>query len=112
MIRIIAIILMVGYGVVAFGQTENPEVLYDPLFWKDDLKLKNEQCSEINAVNHEYYERILDTYEEVADDRQALNRAIVQCSRDRSHQIWEIFSPKQRKRWTKLWSERYSGNNG
>lgn len=106
------VLLMVGYGVAAFGQTENPEVLYDPIFWKDDLKLKNEQCSEINAVNHEYYERILDTYEEVADDRQALNEAIVQCSIERSNQIWEIFSPKQRRKWTKLWSERYAGNNG
>ena len=112
MIRIIAILLAVGYGAKAFGQSENPEVLYDPIFWKEDLKLKNEQCSEIKAVNHEYYERILDTYQETADDRQALDRAIVQCSMERSNQIWQIFSPKQRKKWTKLWSERYAGNDG
>lgn len=102
-------ILIASSALAAYGQ-DSPEsiVLYDPIFWKDDLKLRSEQCNEIRAVNSEYYEKILDTYEESANDRRELNRALLQCSVERSHQIWQIFSPRQRKKWTKLWHERYT----
>jgi hypothetical protein len=108
------IVLACLYAGGAFCQEAGVEkgVMYDPIFWKDDLKLKTEQCSEIKAVNFEFYERILDTYEETANDRKALDQAIVECSNHRSQQIWEIFSPKQRRKWTKLWSERYSRDDG
>lgn len=112
MMRIVATVLAFGYAFGAVAQADSPAVLYDPIFWKDDLKLKHEQLDEIEAVNHEFYERILDTYHETADDREALDQAIVQCSIERSNQIWEIFSPKQRKKWTKIWSEEYAGNDG
>lgn len=112
--NLIALLLAV-FAISAYGQ-DSPEsiVLYDPIFWKDDLKLKSEQCNEIRAVNMEFYEKILDTYEESANDSRELNRALLQCSVERSNQIWQIFSPKQRKKWVKLWHERYTevGNDG
>lgn len=112
MTRIVAMILAFGYALSAVAQADSPAVLYDPVFWKDDLKLKHEQLHEIEAVNHEFYERIIETYHETTDDRKALDEVIVQCSIERSNQIWQIFSPKQRKKWTKIWSERYAGGDG
>jgi hypothetical protein len=97
----------------AFSQdpdTSKGVVLYDPIFWKDDLKLKTEQCVEIRAANLEFYERILDTFEESPHNREVLNQAITQCSIERSQQIWDIFSPRQRRRWTKLWTEKYASS--
>lgn len=115
MTRNLIVLALAFMAISVYGQ-DSPEsiVLYDPIFWKDDLKLKSEQCDEIRAVNIEYYEKILDTYEESANDRRELSRAILQCSAERSNQIWQIFSPRQRKKWMKLWHERYSevGNDG
>lgn len=113
--RTLIALLLASPVIATYGQ-DSPEsiVLYDPIFWKHDLKLKSEQCNEIRAVNTEYYEKILDSYEESADDRRELNRALLQCSVERSNQIWQIFSPRQRKKWMKLWHERYTevGNDG
>src|SRR5690606_36284490 len=101
--------LLVASSLSSYAQ-DSPEsiVVYDPIFWKDDLKLKTEQCHEIRAVTTEHYEKILDTYEECAHDRREHNPALLQCSVERSHQIWQIFRPRQRKKWTKLWHERYT----
>ena len=33
-------------------------VMYDPLFWKDKLKLDDSQCQKIRQINSEYYEKL------------------------------------------------------
>ena len=33
-------------------------VMFDPLFWKEQLKLKDAQCRSIQDINAEYYENL------------------------------------------------------
>ena len=82
--------------------TENL-VQYDPLFWKDKLKLKPEQCQKIKEINSEYYESLFTAYREEKGDRNALKKLANKSLEQRNLEIWETFQPKQRKRWKRMW---------
>ncbi|MBK8292925.1 MAG: hypothetical protein IPK96_20310 [Flammeovirgaceae bacterium] len=43
------------------GVSDEPIVVYDPLFWKSELKLKNSQRQSIEQINSEYYQLIEST---------------------------------------------------
>ena len=43
-------------------------VQYDPLFWKDELRLDQHQCQKIREINSEYYESLFAAYEMEKDD--------------------------------------------
>lgn len=83
-------------------QSENL-VQYDPLFWKDKLKLDPEQCQKIREINGEYYENLFTAYQEVKHDRNALRSLANKSLEQRNQEIWETFHPKQRKRWKRMW---------
>lgn len=78
-------------------------VQYDPLFWKDKLKLDRDQCQKIKEINSEYYESLFTAYEEEKDDRNALRKLANKSLLQRNQEIWETFHPKQRKRWKRIW---------
>jgi hypothetical protein len=45
----------------AYAQNEQAGknlVLFDPLFWKDQLKLDDDQCQKIKLINSQYYEKL------------------------------------------------------
>ena len=86
------------------GQSENL-VQYDPLFWKDKLKLDPEQCLKIREINGEYYESLFTAYQEVKHDKNALRSIANKSLEHRNQEIWETFHPKQRKRWKRMWDE-------
>ena len=86
-------------------------VQYDPLFWKDKLKLDEEQCQKIKEINGEYYESLTTAYEEVKDDRNALRVIADKSLVQRNQEIWETFYPKQRKRWKRIWNENHSNES-
>ena len=78
-------------------------VQYDPLFWKDKLKLDQDQCQKIKEINSEYYESLFTAYQEEKGDRNALRRSANKSLLQRNQEIWETFHPKQRKRWKRIW---------
>lgn len=95
-------------SVIAHAQDEQPEnelVLYDPLFWKEQLKLDDDQCQKIKEINSEFYEKLSEVVQEVPNHEEAramAHETLVQ----RSEGIWETFYPKQRKRWKKIWQDK------
>ena len=78
-------------------------VQYDPLFWKDKLKLDKDQCQKIKEINSEYYESLFSAYQEEKGDRNALRKSANKSLVHRNQEIWETFHPKQRKRWKRIW---------
>lgn len=80
---------------------EKAVVLYDPLFWKDDLKLSNDQCKKIRDINFEFFERINTLTRE---DRGAVHAKAAEFLSERSDKIWSTFQPRQKKKWKKIWS--------
>jgi hypothetical protein len=95
------------------GQQETPMrtlVLYDPLFWSHELRLNNHQYKKIREINHEYYERLIEAVEEEPGNRGAFRLTVAKCLLHRSQSIWETFSTKQKRKWIKLWRDRFRNN--
>lgn len=91
---------------LAIAQDAEPKetlVQYDPLFWKEQLKLNDEQCQKIREINSEYYESLFIAYRVKKNDRAALRSLADKSLLHRSQEIWETFHPKQRKRWKRMW---------
>jgi hypothetical protein len=80
---------------------EKAVVLYDPLFWKDDLKLSTDQCKKIKDINFEFFQRINSLTQE---DRGLVPVKAAEFLSDRSDKIWSTFQPRQKKKWKKIWS--------
>ena len=79
-------------------------VLYDPLFWKSQLKLDETQCQKIREINSQFYERLTAVAHEEANHNEIRQKA-VETLMQRSEEIWETFYPKQRRMWKKMWSD-------
>ena len=93
-----------------FGQEAGPEnlaVVYDPLFWKDELKLKDSQCQSIQKINSEYYQliesSIKDTSVSMPEKREIAKEGLV----ERSQKIWDTLHTNQKRKWVKLWQHQY-----
>jgi hypothetical protein len=79
-------------------------VLYDPLFWKTQLKLDESQCQKIREINSQFYEKLSAVAHEDANHNEIRQKA-VETLMQRSEEIWETFYPKQRRIWKKMWSD-------
>jgi hypothetical protein len=89
----------------AYAQNESNEtremVMYDPLFWKDELSLRNNQSRRIEEINTEFYESIRLMKDEEVDDsdkHEQLERGL----RQRSRKIYDALMPKQRRKLEKI----------
>lgn len=98
-----ALLIPTSAALAQDGASDEKVVMYDPLFWKDQLKLNNEQCQKIKAINHEYYEKLSDVVRE--PNHQVVKAKAEQTLIERSEEIWQTFHPKQRKRWKKISQE-------
>ncbi len=107
--RFLLIWLFLVISTLAYAQDQQPEnelVLYDPLFWKEQLKLDDDQCQRIREINSHYYETLSEVSHDEPDHKTA--RALVEETLvQRSEVIWDTFYPRQRKRWKKLWQDKY-----
>lgn len=83
-------------------------VMYDPLFWKEQLKLKDAQCRLIQDINAEYYENLKKVFYDYSQDRSAMQARAVQYLEQRSRKIWNIFHPNQRRKWKRMWDHHYA----
>jgi hypothetical protein len=79
-------------------------VLYDPLFWKSQLKLDETQCQKIREINSQFYEKLSAVAHEQTTHNEIRQKA-VETLMQRSEEIWETFYPKQRRIWKKMWSD-------
>ena len=97
------IILLTSNIIQAQDVTESSNLIrYDPLFWKDQLKLDNDQCLKIREINGEYYESLFTAYREEKHDHDALRQLADKSLIHRNQEIWETFDSKQRKRWKRI----------
>jgi hypothetical protein len=93
----------------ASGQNGVTQVVgYDPLFWKAELRLNTQQCIQLRDINAEFYKSL----EACANDNTKHNiekTRIIQLLSNRSEQILNVFSYRQRKKWEKI-AVTYQGN--
>lgn len=86
-------------------------VMFDPLFWKEQLKLKDAQCRSIQDINAEYYENLKKVFRDYPQDRSAMQTRAAQYLLQRSQKIWDIFHPNQRRKWKRMWDHNYAGRS-
>lgn len=76
-------------------------VMYDPLFWKDQLALKQAQSRRIEQINTEFYES-LRSLKDVSPPKNEMNRHLEEGLQTRSQKIWDTLLPKQRRKLEKI----------
>ena len=90
-------VLICAASIPAFSQ-EKAVVMYDPLFWKDDLKLSNTQCQKIKDINFEFFQQINSL---ISESRVVVPAKTAELLTDRSEKIWSTFERRQKKKWKK-----------
>lgn len=112
LMMIAAAIVLASSPLLAQDLNDSEKLIqYDPLFWKDQLKLDNEQCQKIREINGEYYENLFTAYREERNNRDALRRLADKSLIQRNQEIWETFDSKQRKRWKRIWHASIANNS-
>jgi hypothetical protein len=82
-------------------------IKYDPLFWKDQLKLTSDQYSKIKRINHEYYQKLLTAANSSKSSNGTMHVKVEEYLEQRSAEIWSTFRTKQKRKWMKLWGENF-----
>lgn len=77
-------------------------VLYDPLFWRSQLKLSQNQQRKINEINSEFYERVKSVAARYPEHNSPYLQEITHYLGTRSDEIWNTFNGKQKRKWGKL----------
>jgi len=112
----VALVLMclMAAGFAGQAQTRRSEssclVMYDPIFWKTKLRLREDQCRSIREINAQYYERLVAMLDRPASSSVSTLTLVEQYLSDRNERIWSIFQPAQRKRWKRLWDHQYAAS--
>lgn len=81
--------------------TESHEmVMYDPLFWKQELSLKHNQSRRIEEINTEFYETIRTT--KTDEDTESNNKKLERGLQQRSQKIFDTLLPRQKRKLEKI----------
>jgi hypothetical protein len=110
---VLAFLIPAGFtvqGQQAQADESSSLVVYDPVFWKSKLRLREDQCRSIREINTQYYERLASVLDQPATSRTSTLTLVAQYLSDRNEQIWSVFQPVQRKRWKRLWDHQYSAS--
>lgn len=95
---------MVLMAFAAEAQTNQNEsrdvVMYDPLFWKNELSLRNNQSRRIEEINVEFYQNLREIKDETSREKKT-NR-LEQGLQERSQKIFQTLMPKQRRKLEKI----------
>jgi len=114
-VALLLMCLMVA-GLTAQGQMRRTEssclVMYDPVFWRSKLRLREDQCRSIREINAQYYERLAGMLNRPASSSISTLTLVEQYLSDRNEKIWNVFQPVQRKRWKRLWDHQYAASGG
>jgi hypothetical protein len=111
--KFIFLLFFTGFVLISFnGQAQinadNETFLYDPLFWKKELKLTEDQGKQIKAINADFYSSIIDAYNRQLFKQQKSIGSELLLSRN--EKLWNTFSDRQKKKWKKLVYE-YEGHS-
>ena len=102
----IAIFILLFASTTSFGQSSQDGhenlIIFDPLFWKDQLKLSASQSKKIKEINVAYYEELLTFYKQRNASDKSMRDEIEFQLHKRSEKIWSTFDHKQRRRWERL----------
>jgi hypothetical protein len=94
--------VLISFGAYAQeSQDERETVLYDPLFWKDELSLRNTQSRKIEQINTEFYETLRQSKDEQAS-KAAMHEQLERELQHRSQKIYDTLLPKQRRKLEKI----------
>lgn len=98
---------MISFSSALAQRPDDPKgiVLFDPLFWKDQLKLSAAQSKKIQEINWEYYENLRHVLYDERSNGEGLRTKAIQCLMQRSQKIWDTFQPKQKRKWRKIEDE-------
>ena len=93
--------VFIFYGINGQHSAEIEKVIYDPLFWKSEIRLTKFQCEEISRINTSFYQLLYS-----ADSLDSASRIRIDelyfLIHARSEQIWNVFSDRQKRKWARL----------
>lgn len=84
------------------GDDASGVVMYDPLFWRHELRIKPTQARKIEEINRDFYAQLLTAYQAQPDDENYLSGKVVENTKIRNQRILDTFAPHQRKKWEKI----------
>lgn len=96
------IALLISFAAQAQNSSPEREVMYDPLFWKDELALKQTQSRKIEQINTEFYQTLREMRDEQASTSESKEIRLEQGLQERSQKIFETLLPKQRRKLEKI----------
>jgi len=109
----IVVVVLLGLGLLKSFESQGQSikstknlVTFDPLFWKDELRLNPNQYMTIQNINKDFYEAIYRLVNENEGNVGVMQSATSELLQHRSVKIWNTFHPKQKRKWKKL-----SGSN-
>ncbi len=102
-----SLILVVSPVFCQEAQLENLSVVYDPLFWKEELRLKDSQCQSIQKINSEYYQLIETSVRNTSVGMPEKQEIVKEGLVERSQKIWDTLHTNQKRKWVKLWQHQY-----
>lgn len=99
----------VVFSEATFAQ-EQPEakkevITYDPVFWREELRLDAIQYNKIQEINSDFYKQLKEVSAERSDSRQAVQAKLTESLQQRSQQIWQTLYPRQRKKLERILRE-------
>jgi hypothetical protein len=100
------LLLTLSLSVNAQTAEEKVIIKYDPLFWKDQLKLSPDQYVKIREINYEYYQKLMNVAQQKVASNNSLRVKADEFLEERSSQIWNTFHSRQKRKWMKMISER------
>lgn len=80
---------------------QHETVMYDPLFWKDELSLRGDQSRKIEEINTEFYQNLRQLKNE-NQTQPELNKQLEIGLQERSQKIYDTLLPKQRRKLEKI----------
>ena len=93
---------LIAFAAQAQSQNGSHDVvMYDPLFWKQELSLRSNQSRRIEEINTEFYQN-LRLLKAEQTSREANNNRLEQGLQERSQKIFETLLPKQRRKLEKI----------
>ncbi|MEI9918509.1 MAG: hypothetical protein WDO14_06875 [Bacteroidota bacterium] len=93
--------ILVSFAAKAQTPVESNMVMYDPLFWKSELSLRNEQSRKIEQINVEFYQNLREIKQETST-HEAKSDRLEQGLQERSQKIFQTLMPKQRRKLEKI----------
>jgi len=75
--------------------------MYDPLFWRSELSLRNDQSKKIEEINVEFYQSLRSIKDE-NHSRESKSDRLEQGLQERSQKIFQTLMPKQRRKLERI----------